>query len=408
MRIRAALSFATHDFFRSQGFINVHTPLITASDSEGAGELFRVTTLPPGAGAVPVPADAVAPDAAAPMGADALAALEAQVNEAGSEVRQLKAAETKDKDAIAGAVARLLELKAQLASGTSPTGKDTDVPPAANALADDFFGRAAYLTVSGQLCAETYACALGDVYTFGPTFRAEDSNTARHLAEFWMIEPEMAFTDLTANMDNAEAFVKHVVEYALRHCADDFDFFAKFYDENLHSRLSALIETPFARVSYSEAVEMLRDEIAKDPSKWEYPEVEFGTDLATEHERWLAEKAFGRAVFVYNYPKAIKAFYMRDNDDGKTVAAMDLLVPGVGELIGGSQREERLDRLIGKMGDAGLNPDDYWWYVDLRRYGSVPHSGYGLGFERLVCYVTGIQNIRDAIPFPRYPGSCDF
>lgn len=178
--------------------------------------------------------------------------------------------------------------------------------------------------------------------------------------------------------------------------------------QNLRSRLGALIDTPFARVSYTEAVQMLRDEIAKDPSKWEYPEVEFGTDLATEHERWLAEKAFGRAVFVYNYPKAIKAFYMRDNDDGQTVAAMDLLVPGVGELIGGSQREERLDKLIGKMRDSGLNPDDYWWYVDLRRYGSVPHSGYGLGFERLVCYVTGIQNIRDAIPFPRYPGSCEF
>jgi asparaginyl-tRNA synthetase len=234
MRIRAALSFATHEFFRSRGFINVHTPLITASDSEGAGELFRVTTLPPGAGARVSAPDAAVTKPAAPMGADALAALEAQISEAGDKVRKLKAAEAKDKDAIAAAVASLLELKSQMQSGGgAPTGQkeNTPPPPAADALAGDFFGRAAYLTVSGQLNAETYACALGDVYTFGPTFRAEDSNTARHLAEFWMIEPEMAFADLTANMDNAEAFVKHVVEYALRHCADDFDLFAQFYDK---------------------------------------------------------------------------------------------------------------------------------------------------------------------------------
>jgi asparaginyl-tRNA synthetase len=234
MRIRAALSFATHDFFRSQGFVNVHTPLITASDSEGAGELFRVTTLPPGAGARTAPAaDATAAEAAAPMSAEALAALEAQISDAGATVRQLKTAEPKDKDAIAAAVASLLALKAQLSGSAAPAGSTNaaEAPPAADALADDFFGRAAYLTVSGQLNAETYACALGDVYTFGPTFRAEDSNTARHLAEFWMIEPEMAFADLTANMDNAEAYVKHVVEYALRQCPDDFDLFAEFFDK---------------------------------------------------------------------------------------------------------------------------------------------------------------------------------
>jgi asparaginyl-tRNA synthetase len=262
--------------------------------------------------------------------------------------------------------------------------------------------------VSGQLAAETHACALGDVYTFGPTFRAEDSNTARHLAEFWMIEPEMAFTDLHGDMDNAEAYVKHVVGHVLERSAEDMAFFGQFVDKGLPARLEALIREPFARVRYADAVEMLRDEIADDPSKWEFAEVSFGTDLATEHERWLAEKAFGRPTFVYDYPKEIKAFYMRDNEDGKTVAAMDLLVPGVGELIGGSQREERLEVLVEKMLGHGLDPEEYSWYLDLRRYGSVPHAGYGLGFERLVCYVTGVANIRDAVAFPRYPGSCEF
>jgi len=398
MRVRSALSFATHEFFRSRGFVHVHTPLLTASDCEGAGEMFRVTTLP-------AAGEAAQPAAAAAGCGDDVAALDRAVKSAGEAVRALKEAAVVDKEAVDGAVQELLARKAKLQAATE---KQVAGKPAGDPLADDFFGRAAYLTVSGQLCAETYASALGDVYTFGPTFRAEDSNTARHLAEFWMIEPEMAFTDLAANMDNAEAYVKHVVQYALRSCADDFAMFAQFYDKGLKARLQALVETPFARVSYTEAVELLRAEIAKDPSKWEYPCVEFGTDLATEHERWLAEVAFGSAVFVYNYPKAIKAFYMRDNDDGKTVAAMDLLVPGVGELIGGSQREERLPMLLSKMEESGLDPEDYWWYVDLRRYGSVPHSGYGLGFERLVCYVTGIPNIRDVIPFPRYPGSCDF
>jgi len=227
-----------------------------------------------------------------------------------------------------------------------------------------------------------------------------------------MIEPEMAFCDLKADMDNAEAYVKYVVRHVLDTCAADLAFFGQHVDKGLLTRLTKLVDEPFARVSYSEAIELLQAEIAKDPTKWEYPEVEFGTDLSTEHERWLAEQQFKTATFVYNYPKSIKAFYMRDNDGcepGKeTVAAMDLLVPGVGELIGGSQREERLDKLLEKMGEADLDPADYWWYLDLRRYGTVPHAGYGLGFERLVCYVTGVANIRDAIAFPRYPGSCDF
>ena len=335
-RVRSTLAQATHQFFQGEGFRYVQTPLITASDCEGAGEMFRVTTLPAEPDLVPLTAD-----------------------------------------------------------------KSVD-------YSQDFFGKPAFLTVSGQLSAETMACALGDVYTFGPTFRAEDSNTGRHLAEFWMIEPEMAFADLQDDMDNAEQFVKFAVAQALEHCADDIAFFDKFYEKGLLDKLTNLLEGPFGRIRYSDAVDMLAAEIAKDPSKWEFPECEFGTDLATEHERWISEVAFGKPTFVYDYPKEIKAFYMRDNPDGKTVAAMDLLVPGIGELIGGSQREERLGELQRKMAEQDLSEEDYWWYLDLRRYGSVPHSGYGLGFERLVCFVTGVGNIRDAIAFPRYPGSCEF
>ncbi|CAM9437407.1 unnamed protein product, partial [Phaeothamnion confervicola] len=336
-RVRSALAWATHNFFQSQGFVYLQSPIITASDCEGAGEMFRVTTLP--------------------------------------------------------------------AAGT-PAAAAT--PPGGLVASADFFGKPAFLTVSGQLSAETHACALGDVYTFGPTFRAENSQTARHLAEFNMIEPEMAFADLQDDMDNAEAFVKSVVSHVLRECREDLEFFAKFYDKRLFERLEQLVGQPFARVTYTDAVEMLQAEIKKDPSKWQFPYVQFGTDLQTEHERWLAEVHYDAATFVYNYPREIKAFYMRDNEDGRTVAAMDLLVPGVGELIGGSQREERLDVLEAKMATLGLRPEDYWWYLDLRRYGSVPHAGYGLGFERLICFVTGIENIRDAVAFPRYPGSAEF
>jgi len=335
-RVRSTLAQATHEFFQGEGFRYVQTPLITASDCEGAGEMFRVTTLPADPSEVPLNAD-----------------------------------------------------------------KTVD-------FSQDFFGKPAFLTVSGQLSAETMACALGDVYTFGPTFRAEDSNTGRHLAEFWMIEPEMAFADLQDDMDNAEKFVKFAVAKALQECGEDLEFFEQFYEKGLLAKLNNMVSGDFGRVKYAEAVEMVAAEIAKDPSKWEFPECSFGTDLATEHERWISEKAFGKPTFVYDYPREIKAFYMRDNEDGKTVAAMDLLVPGIGELIGGSQREERLDDLLRKMAEVGLDPEDYWWYLDLRRFGSVPHAGYGLGFERLVCFVTGMTNIRDAVAFPRYPGSCEF
>lgn len=344
-RVRSVLAGAIHAFFQQEGFVYLQTPLITASDCEGAGELFRVTTLP----------------------IDTPSAMPVVRDERGTAL---------DK---------------------------TD-------YSQDFFGKPAFLTVSGQLSAETHASALGDVYAFGPTFRAENSQTTRHLAEFHMLEPEMAFADLHSAMDNAERMLQYTVRHALDKCPADLAFFQSFYDPKLTERLETLVTKPFARVSYREAVEFLRQEIAKDPTKWQFPDVEFGTDLATEHERWLAETKYNSAVFVYNYPKAIKAFYMRDNDEdgGETVNAMDLLVPGVGELIGGSQREERLGVLTEKMRDADLNPDDYWWYLDLRRYGSVPHAGYGLGFERLVTYVCGIENIREAIAFPRYPGSAEF
>lgn len=344
-RVRSTLAGAIHSFFQDGGFTYVQTPLITASDCEGAGEMFRVTTLDL------------------------------------DDVDKLPRASSKE--------------------GEISKGVD---------YARDFFGKPAYLTVSGQLGGETHACALGDIYTFGPTFRAENSQTARHLAEFHMVEPEMAFADLTSAMDNAESMLKSVVSTVLDKRLEDLTFFNKFYEKSLLDRLHKLVNVPFVRLSYREAIEHLQNEIAKDPSKWQFPDVEFGTDLSTEHERWLAETKFESAVFVYNYPKSIKAFYMRDNDadGGETVNAMDLLVPGVGELVGGSQREERLDVLSQKMIELDLDPEDYWWYLDLRRFGSVPHSGYGLGFERLVTYVCGIDNIRDAIAFPRYPGNAEF
>lgn len=336
-RVRSSLAFATHQFFHDSGFVYLQSPLITASDCEGAGEMFRVTTLP------------------------------------------------------------LNEMK-----------KVPLTPEGGADFTADFFSKPAYLTVSGQLSGETYACALGDIYTFGPTFRAENSQTTRHLAEFNMIEPEMAFTDLWGAMTNAEQFVKHVVKYAIDTCPNDIDFFQNFMLKTLRERLQKLIDQPFVRIPYKEAIALLQQEIAKDPSKWQYPDVVFGTDLQTEHERWLAETKFQSCVFVHNYPRSIKAFYMRDNDDGETVDSFDLLVPGIGELIGGSQREERLDVLQKKMKEFNLVEEDYWWYLDLRRFGSVPHSGYGLGFERLVCYVTAIENIREAIAYPHYPGSAEF
>lgn len=328
-RVRNALAFATHKFFQEKGFIYLNTPIITAADCEGAGQMFRVTTL--------------------------------------------------DLD-------------------KPPRGADGKVD-----FSKDFFGQPTYLTVSGQLNGEIYACALSDIYTFGPTFRAENSNTSRHLAEFWMIEPEMAFADITDNMDCAEAYLKYVLNYALQNCAEDLQFFDKFVSNGLVQRLQHIVETPFERASYTYAVRVL--EKANKP--FEYP-VSWGADLQSEHERFLAEEYFCKPVIITDYPKKIKAFYMRDNEDDKTVAAMDILVPKIGEIIGGSQREERLDRLVEKMKEHNLHPEDYWWYLELRKYGSVPHAGYGVGFERLIQFVTGMENIRDVIPFPRYPGKAEF
>ena len=324
-RVRSVAAWAIHKFFQEQGFVYVHTPLITASDCEGAGEMFRVTTL------------------------------------------------------------------------------DLDQPPRTEEgkvdFSQDFFGRSTNLTVSGQLEAEAFALAFGSVYTFGPTFRAENSNTPRHAAEFWMIEPEMAFADLSDYMDNAEAMVKYVVNFLLEQCPDELAFFNQFMDKGLLERLNALVSADFARVSYTDAVALLEPH----NDQFQY-KVEWGSDLQTEHERFLTEKVYGKPVFVTDYPAAIKSFYMRLNDDGRTVAAADMLVPGVGELIGGSQREERLDVLLARMDELGLGREDYDWYLDLRRFGSAPHAGYGLGFERLIMYVTGIANIRDVLPFPRTAG----
>ena len=358
-RVRSALAQATHQYFEQEGFVYLHTPLITASDCEGAGDMFRVTTLP-----IDTPSR--------------IPLLDKDKTDVGTET---------------------IDTQAIMDGNTN--------------FRADFFGKPTFLTVSGQLSGETYACALGDIYTFGPTFRSENSHTARHLAEFHMIEPEMAFADLHSAMDNAESFVKYVVKHALTTCAEDLIFFEKYQDKTatLVTRLQQVVQQPFVRVSYRDAIALLSKEISKNKKKWQFPDVHFGTDLATEHERWLAEIHFKSCVFVHDYPRSIKSFYMRDNDDDKgeiTCASFDLLVPGVGELIGGSQREERLEVLQKKMADFHLEEKDYSWYLDLRRYGSVPHSGYGLGFERLVCYVTAMDNIREAIAFPRYPGSAEF
>jgi len=272
---------------------------------------------------------------------------------------------------------------------------------------EEFFGEPAYLTVSGQLAVENFCCSLGDVYTFGPTFRKEKSNTARHLSEFWMIEPEMAFADLKDDMDCAEDYVRFCAKSVLERCTSDLEFFQQRVDKEVVDRLKLIASEPFKRMSYTEAVEVLQKEVASGKAKFEF-EVAWGKELQTEHEKWLTDQLYNCPVIVYNYPKDCKAFYMRMNDDDKTVAAMDILCPGIGELIGGSQREERLDRLDGRIEELGLNQQDFWWYRDLRRYGTVPHAGFGLGFERLVMLCTGVPNIRDVIPFPRYPGHAQF
>jgi len=320
LRVRGALAFATHLFFQQRGFLYVHTPIITGSDCEGGGEMFRVTTLP----------------------------------------------DSRD-------------------------------------LSQDFFKKATYLTVSGQLEGEILACALSDIYTFGPTFRAENSNTSRHLAEFWMIEPEMAFADLKADMECAESYLKFCLQYVLEHCKEDLEFFNKFVEPGLLDRLQHVAHTPFVHLTYTAAIDILQ----KSAKNFEFP-VSWGVDLQSEHERYLAEEYCKKPVILTDYPAKIKAFYMRANDDGKTVAAMDILVPKIGEIIGGSQREERQDLLEEKILEHGLNRDDYAWYLELRKFGTVPHAGFGLGFERLVLFATGMENIRDVIPFPRFPGHAEF
>ena len=328
-RVRSVAAHAIHTFFQDRGFVYVHTPIITASDCEGAGEMFQVTTL--------------------------------------------------DLNNV-------------------PKNPDGTVD-----YTQDFFGKRASLTVSGQLNCENFAMAFGNVYTFGPTFRAENSNTQRHAAEFWMIEPEMAFCDLKGDMDVAEAMIKHIIRTVMEKCPDEINFFNSFVDKGLKERLEHVASSDFGRVSYTEAVELLK----QNNDKFDY-KVEWGTDLQTEHERYLTEQIFKKPVFVTDYPKDIKAFYMRLNDDGRTVAAADCLVPGIGEIIGGSQREERLDVLERRMAELGLDPKDYWWYLDLRRYGSCRHAGFGLGFERMVMYLTGISNIRDVELHPRTVGNADF
>lgn len=328
-RIRSSISFAIHDFFNKDGFLWVATPILTASDCEGAGEMFRVSTL--------------------------------------------------DNENL-------------------PRNKDGKVD-----YTEDFFGKETFLTVSGQLNAETYACALSKVYTFGPTFRAENSNTSRHLAEFWMVEPEVAFNDLTANATLATNMLKYVASHILSHNMDDLKFFNQFFDKELISKLENIVQKEFITITYTEAISILE----KCGVKFEN-DVYWGVDLASEHERYICEKHFNAPVILTNYPKDIKAFYMRLNDDNKTVAAMDVLAPGIGEIIGGSQREERLDVLTSRMKEVGLDPSHYSWYLDLRRYGTVPHAGFGLGLERLVSYFTGLSNVRDVIPFHRTPKHIEF
>jgi asparaginyl-tRNA synthetase len=329
LRVRNVLSRAIHDFFQARGFIWAHTPIVTASDAEGAGQMFRVTTLDP---------------------------------------------------------------------ASPPRTEEGQVD-----YSQDFFGKGSYLTVSGQLSGETMALAMSNIYTFGPTFRAENSNTTRHLAEFWMVEPEMAFCDLQDNMDLAEAFLKHLFRTVLDECAEDMAFFAEFIEKSAVSTLEHIVASPFERITYTEAIRLLET----SGEAFDFP-VAWGMDIQTEHERYLAEKRMKRPVIVTDYPKDIKAFYMRLNDDDRTVRGMDVVVPRLGEIIGGSQREERLDVLERRMAEMHLDPAAYWWYLDTRRFGSVPHAGFGLGFERTVQFVTGMGNIRDVIPYPRTPKNAEF
>lgn len=398
-RIRNELAYATHVFFQENGFLYLHTPIITTSDCEGAGEMFQVTTLINEAERVEKELKENPPPSEADIEA---AKLVVQVK--GEAVKKLKE-DKASKEEIQAAVAVLTKAKEDLAMVEERAKLKPGLPKKDGKIdySQDFFARQAFLTVSGQLQAESFACALGSVYTFGPTFRAENSHTSRHLAEFWMVEPEMAFADLEDDMSLAEAYVQFVSQRLLDRCLDDMELMVKFVDKTAIERLRMVASTPFVRITYTEAVKKLQEVTDK---KFEN-KVEWGIDLATEHERYLSEVLFKKPVIVYDYPKDIKAFYMRLNDDGKTVAAMDVLVPKVGELVGGSQREERYDVISKRIVEMGLPLETYEWYLDLRRYGTVKHCGFGLGFERLILFATGIDNIRDVIPFPRYPGRAD-
>ncbi|KAM3400858.1 hypothetical protein ACQJBY_005597 [Aegilops geniculata] len=398
-RIRHQLAYATHSFFDENGFLYIHTPIITTSDCEGAGEMFQVTALFSQTEKV----EKELKENPAPSEADVEAA-KLVVKEKGDAVAQLKAAKA-SKQEITAAVSMLTKAKENVLRVEERSKLKPGLPLKDDgkiAFENDFFKRQAFLTVSGQLQVETYACALSNVYTFGPTFRAENSHTSRHLAEFWMVEPEIAFANLQDDMNCAERYVQYLCKWLLKHCREDMEFMVKHVDKTAIERLELVSSTPFERISYTKAVEILEGVDKKFENK-----VEWGIDLASEHERYLTEVIFKKPVIVYNYPKGIKAFYMRLNDDQKTVAAMDVLVPKVGELIGGSQREERLDILKQRILDADLPLEPYEWYLDLRRFGSVKHSGFGLGFERMILFATGLENIRDVIPFPRYPGRAD-
>ncbi|MEW5309490.1 MAG: hypothetical protein WDW38_001377 [Sanguina aurantia] len=406
-RIRNALAFATHLFFQKNGFLYVQTPIITGSDCEGAGEQFQVTTLLGKAKQLAAETPVVT--------AAELEASKAKVAECGESLKAAKTAAAADKadTALAGTVkslvADLTTAKAELAAQETlarVVGGIRRLPDGEVDYKDDFFSKPTYLTVSGQLQTNKKT-ALSNIYTFGPTFRAENSFTARHLAEFWMIEPEMAFCTLTDDMQCAEDYVRFCCQYLLDNCKSDMEFMVKMVDPNAIARLTAVANTPFKRITYTEAIELLQGVVAEGKKTFEF-KVEWGIDLSTEHERYICEEIFKMPTIVYNYPREIKAFYMKLNEDGKTVAAMDVLVPKVGELIGGSQREDRVDLLEQRIRAAGMDPAQYEAYLDIRRYGSVPHSGFGLGFERLILFATGLDNIREVIPFPRWPGNAAF
>lgn len=381
MRIRHSMAYATHTFFHNHGFLYIHTPILTGADCEGAGEQFGVTTM---------------------LGSDHLAT--------GVTVPVIEPPPVEDLEKISKKEQKRRAKKAAADKAKiDPTKPVHETVVGAVDYSQDFFGKRVNLTVSGQLNVETHACALSDVYTFGPTFRAENSHTGRHLAEFWMIEPEICFADLSDDINLAEDYLKYCVRFALDNCAEDLEFFenSPHGEVGLRDRLKNVLDNPFKRLTYTEAIEVLQKAVKEDGVKFEEEPV-WGIDLPSEHERYLCEKVYKKPVVLTDYPKDIKAFYMKLNEDEKTVAAADILVPKIGEIIGGSQREHRMDVLKRRCEEMGLDPRQVWWYMDLRRYGTVPHAGFGLGFERLILFVTGLQNIRDVIPFPRYPQNAEF